>query len=82
MQYIPENDMAFDAAELGCASIGACQAICIHTSRGLSGFHDLKSAKSGGRKAMSSLQISNAKLGQFPAWVVGSMQPRQAVNAI
>jgi hypothetical protein len=66
VHYIHENQMAFDAAALGFPSILGCQAICLHTSRGLYGFHD---AKSGQRGAMTLTDVSNAKLAVFANWV-------------
>jgi hypothetical protein len=58
--------MAFDTAELGFPSILGCQAICFHTTRGLYGFHDLKSGTHGDETAA---QVSDAKLQIFAKWV-------------
>lgn len=82
MQFIPENDMAFDPDELGFPSIFGCQAVCVHTSRGLYGFHDYKSAKQGGRDHMTDVQISSAKLGQFATWVGDTMNDGETISAI
>jgi len=79
MHFIHENQMAFDATGLGFPSILGCQAICLHTSRGLYGFHD---AKSGVRGDMSATEVSNAKLGVFATWVTGLLQPGETRIAL
>lgn len=57
MHWVHENQMAFDPAGLGFPSILGCQAICFHTSRGLYGFHDVKSAQRG---TMTATDVSDA----------------------
>lgn len=79
MEFIPENDMAFDAASLGFPSIGGCQAICVQTTNGLYGFHDMKSAP---RLAMNAQQISAAKLTEFANWILGKLQVGETITAI
>jgi hypothetical protein len=69
LDYIGENNLAFDPGALGFPSIMGCQAICLHTSRGLYGFHDYKSGKQGGRDDMTPLEVSNQKLSVFADWV-------------
>jgi len=73
MHFIHENQMAFDPAGLGFPSILGCQAICLHTSRGLYGFHDAKTGTQthGGK---SSTQVSDEKLRVFATWVTGLLQ--------
>jgi hypothetical protein len=73
MHWVYENQMAFDNAELGFPSILGCQAICFHTTRGLYGFHDMKSGTqtAGG---MTSAQVSDAKLAIFAKWVTDAFQ--------
>ena len=71
MHFVHENQMAFDAQKLGFPSILGCQAICFHTSRGLYGFHDLKSSPRG---TATSTQISGDKLLVFAQWVKGLFQ--------
>jgi len=71
MHFVHENQMAFDPAGLGFPSILGCQAICFHTSRGLYGFHDAKSAPRG---TMSATDVSDEKLGVFANWVTGLLQ--------
>jgi hypothetical protein len=73
MHFIHENQMAFDSGGLGFPSILGCQAICLHTSRGLYGFHDAKSGTQL-RGGMSPTQVSNEKLGVFANWVTGLLQ--------
>jgi hypothetical protein len=67
MHWVHENQMAFDNAQLGFPSILGCQAICFHTSRGLYGFHDLKTG--GQASGMTAAQASDAKLKIFAKWV-------------
>lgn len=79
MHHIHENQMAFDTGSLGFPSILGCQAICVHTSRGLYGFHD---AKSGARGTLTGVQVSDAKLSIFATWVASKMQPTETQTAI
>lgn len=71
MHHVHENQMAFDPASLGFPSILGCQAICFHTSRGLYGFHDLKS---GSNQTMTEAEAGAAKLRTFANWVTGLFQ--------
>ena len=79
MHWVYENQMAFDNAELGFPSILGCQAICFHTTRGLYGFHDMKSGTqtAGG---MTSAQVSDAKLAIFAKWVTDAFQTGETGN--
>jgi hypothetical protein len=67
MHWVHENQMAFDNAQVGFPSILGCQAICFHTTRGLYGFHDLKT--SGQASGLTAAQASDAKLKIFAKWV-------------
>ena len=82
MDYIGENNLAFDSGALGFPSIFGCQAICLHTSLGLYGFHDFKSGKQGGRDDMSPIQVSNKKLGVFAEWVDAEMSVGEKMIAL
>jgi hypothetical protein len=74
MHWVYENQMAFDNSELGFPSILGCQAICFHTTRGLYGFHDLKSGTQTA-DGMTGAQVSDAKLQIFAKWVTDAFQP-------
>jgi hypothetical protein len=79
MHWIHENQMAYDPGSLGFPSILGCQAICLHTSRGLYGFHD---AKSGQRGTMTPTQVSDAKLAVFANWVTGKFATGETAIAL
>lgn len=79
MHYIPEDQMAFDASKLGFPSVYGCQAICVHSSRGLYGFHDLKT---GSKLHMTATQAGDAKLSVFGAWVLRQMQSSENLIAV
>jgi hypothetical protein len=81
MHTIPENTMAFDPVSLGFPSIDACQAICLHTSRGLYGFHDIKAA-SQGRGNMTATEAGTQKLELFANWINGKIQVGENLVAI
>ena len=79
MHFVPENELAFDASALGFPSIFGCQAICLQTSRGLYGFHDLKSAPRGD---LDSLGVSTAKLSVFADWVRAQLHGTETLTAL
>lgn len=84
MHIVPENQMAYDATALGFPSILGCQAICLQTSRGLYGFHDLKTSEKtlniGG--SLTAQQAGDAKLTEFANWVNGKLRQNETVTAL
>ena len=60
MHYVGNNHVAFDTQSLGFPSIQGCQAVCLHVTGGLYGFHDYKG--SGGD------EVDAAKAKAFAVW--------------
>ncbi|MEJ6709566.1 MAG: hypothetical protein QNK92_12375 [Amylibacter sp.] len=81
MEFIPENHMAFDAADIGLPSISACQAICVQTSRGLYGFHDLKAGADFIGKQTSD-EAGTEKIARFADWIKDSLNMDETIITV